>query len=193
MTSIDLRLTSNRGYVHARSGIVRVLWAVVEPLVLTNPFVTSYALKRGVLRMFGAHVGRNVIVKPSVRVKCPWHLSIGDNAWIGERVWIDNFVEVWIGANACVSQGAYVCTGNHDWSDPGMGRVVDSVHIGDGAWIGAFARIAPGVVVGPEAVVTLGSVLLEDAEPRGIYQGNPATWIRERTIRDRPGSAEVTS
>jgi putative colanic acid biosynthesis acetyltransferase WcaF len=193
MTSIDLRLTSNRGYVHARSGVVRALWFVVEPLVLANPLVTSYALKRVVLRLFGAHVGRNVIVKPSVRVKCPWHLSIGDNAWIGERAWIDNFVEVRIGANACVSQGAYICTGNHDWSDPGMGRVVEPVDIGDGAWVGAFARIAPGVVVGHEAVVTLGSVLLDNAEPRGIYQGNPATWIRERTIRERPGPAEVGS
>jgi putative colanic acid biosynthesis acetyltransferase WcaF len=187
MTSIDLRLTSNRGYVHARSAFVRVLWGVIETLVLANPLVTPYAWKRAVLRLFGAHVGRDVIIKPSVRVKCPWHLSIGDNAWIGERVWIDNFVDVRIGANACVSQGAYICTGNHDWSDPGMGRTVEVVDIGDGAWVGAFARIAPGVTVGREAVVTLGSVLVEDAAPRGIYQGNPATWIRERTIRERPG------
>ena len=193
MTSIDLRLTSNRGYVHARSAFVRVLWGVIETLVLANPLVTPYAWKRAVLRLFGARVGRNVIIKPSVRVKCPWHLSVGDNAWIGERAWIDNFVDVRIGANACVSQGAYICTGNHDWSDPGMGRIVDSVDIGDGAWVGAFARIAPGVVVGREAVVTLGSVLLADAEARGIYQGNPATKIRERTIRDRPGPAEETS
>jgi putative colanic acid biosynthesis acetyltransferase WcaF len=190
MTSIDLRLTSNGGYRHARSGLVRIVWGVVEALVLANPLITPYALKRGVLRLFGAQIGSNVIVKPSVRVKCPWHLSIGDNAWIGERVWIDNFVDVTIGANACISQGAYICTGNHDWSDPGMGRVVEPVAIEDGAWVGAFARIAPGVVVGREAIVTLGSVLLSDAASRGIYQGNPAAWIRERTIRERPGPTE---
>jgi putative colanic acid biosynthesis acetyltransferase WcaF len=190
MTSIDLRLTSNRGYRHARSAGVRVLWGLLETLVLANPLVTPYAVKRGVLRLFGARIGSNVIIKPGVRVKCPWHLSIGDNAWIGERVWIDNFVGVAIGANACISQGAYICTGNHDWSDPGMGRIVEPVNVGDGAWVGAFARIAPGVVVGREAIVTLGSVLLTDAAPRGIYQGNPAEWIRERTIRDQPGPAE---
>jgi putative colanic acid biosynthesis acetyltransferase WcaF len=189
-THVDLTLTSNRGYRHARSAPVRIVWALVEALVLINPVVTSYPLKRAVLRLFGARVGRNVIVKPGVRVKCPWHLTIGDNAWLGERCWIDNFVEVRIGANACISQGAYICTGNHDWSDPGMGRIVEPVAVEDGAWVGAFARIAPGVVVGREAIVTLGSVLVGDAAPRGIYRGNPAEWIRERTLRDSPGPAE---
>jgi putative colanic acid biosynthesis acetyltransferase WcaF len=188
-TRVDLTLTSTRGYRHARSVPIRALWLVVDILVMANPLVTSYALKRAVLRLFGARVGRNVIVKPNVHVKCPWHLMIGDNAWIGERCWIDNFVTVHVGANACISQGACLCTGNHDWSDPGMGRVVQPIVVEDGAWVGAFARIAPGVVVGREAVVTLGSVLVEDAAPRGIYSGNPAAWIRERTIRNRPGPA----
>jgi tetrahydrodipicolinate N-succinyltransferase len=68
-----------------------------------------------------------------------------------------------------------------------MGLVVKPVTVEDGAWVGAFARIAPGVTVGREAVVTLGSVLLRDAEARGVYIRNPAVRVRERTIRDRPG------
>lgn len=189
MTSVDLTLTSNRGYRHARSLPVRALWLLADALVMRNPLLTSYALKRTLLRAFGAAIGRNVLVKPGVQVKCPWHLTVGDNAWIGEHVWIDNFVEVRIGANACISQGAYLCTGNHDWSDPGMGRVVEPITVEDGAWVGAFARVAPGVVVGEEAVVALASVLLADAEPRGIYAGNPALRIRERSLRDHPGPA----
>jgi putative colanic acid biosynthesis acetyltransferase WcaF len=192
-TSVDLRLTSNRDYVHARTFGVRALWFAVDALVFRSPLVTSYRLKRGLLRMFGAAIGRNVLIKPDVHIKSPWHLTIGDNVWIGERAWIDNFVEVRIGANACISQGAYICTGNHDWSDPGMGRIVEPVEIGAGAWVGAFARIAPGVVVGREAVVSLGSVLHEDARPRGIYVGNPAQWVRERTVRERPGPREETA
>jgi putative colanic acid biosynthesis acetyltransferase WcaF len=185
--SVDLSQTSRRGYQPGRPYPYRALWLVVEALVLLNPIVTPYSLKRWALRRFGARVGRGVIIKPSVHVKHPWHLVIGDNSWIGERVWIDNFVSVQIGANAVVSQGAYLCTGNHDWSDPGMGLVVKPVTVEDGAWVGAFARVAPGVTVGREAVVTLGSVLLEDAEARGVYAGNPAIRVRERTIRDRPG------
>jgi len=156
---------------------------------MLNPVVTSYGLKRWVLRRFGARVGRGVLIKPNVHVKYPWHLEVGDNVWIGERAWIDNFVSVRIGSNAVVSQGAYLCTGNHDWSDPGMGLMVKPITIEQGAWVGAFARIGPGVTVGANAIVTLGSVLLKNAQPNGIYTGNPAMVVGERTIRDQPGPA----
>ncbi len=182
MTRVDLTRTSIGDYAPGRPFVVRALWLVVEALVLLNPLVTSYGLKRALLRAFGARVGRGVVIKPNVHVKYPWRLEIGDHAWIGERSWIDNFVKVRIGAHACVSQGAYLCTGNHDWSDPGMRRVVEPVVVDDGAWVGAFARVAPGVTVGREAVVTLGSVLLEDAAPRGVYQGNPAVRVKERRL-----------
>jgi len=185
MTSgVDLTRTSHRGYAPGRSFAVRALWVILEALVLLNPVVTSYALKRALLRAFGARVGQAVIIKPGLHVKYPWHLVVGDNAWLGERAWIDNFVTVTIGANAVVSQGAYLCTGNHDWADPGMGLVVKHVTIEDGAWIGAFARIGPGVTVGRDAIVTLGSVLLTDAQPNGIYRGNPAIMSGQRKIRE---------
>jgi putative colanic acid biosynthesis acetyltransferase WcaF len=180
-------LASNRGYDPGKPFWYRSLWLVIEALTLLNPVFIPYSLKARILRAFGASIGYGVIIKPGIHIKYPWHLTVGDNVWLGERAWIDNFVPVIIGDNACVSQGAYLCTGNHDWSDPGMGLVVKPITVERGAWVGAFARVGPGVTVGEEAVVSLGSVLLKDAEPRGIYQGNPAVRVRERTIRDRPG------
>lgn len=186
---VDLSKTSRRGYRPGRLYAYRALWLIVEALVMLNPVVTAYGLKRWVLRRFGARVGRGVLIKPNVHVKYPWHLEVGDYVWIGERAWIDNFVSVRVGSHAVVSQGAYLCTGNHDWSDPGMGLMVKPIMVEQGAWVGAFARIGPGVTVGANAVVTLGSVLLRDAQPNGIYTGNPATLVGERTIRDQPGPA----
>jgi putative colanic acid biosynthesis acetyltransferase WcaF len=189
---VNLLLTSTRGFDPGRSYPVRALWLMIEALVMLNPVLTSYALKRWLLRRFGARIGKHVVIKPNVHVKYPWRLEVGDNAWIGERSWIDNFVDVRIGANACVSQGAYLCTGNHDWSDPGMGRTVAPITVEDGAWVGGFARVGPGVTVGEEAVVGLGAVLLEDAEPSGIYLGNPAVKVGERTLRDYVGPPRET-
>ncbi|MDX6626649.1 MAG: putative colanic acid biosynthesis acetyltransferase WcaF, partial [Solirubrobacterales bacterium] len=185
----DLSLTSNRDYHPGRPYWVRALWLLVETATLLNPLFVPYRPKARILRLFGARTGRNVVIKPGLHVKHPWRLTVGDNAWLGERAWIDNLAPVAIGANAVISQGAYLCTGNHDWADPGMGLVVKPITVGDGAWIGAFAKIGPGVTVGEEAIVTLGSVLLRDARPRGIYRGNPAEWVRERTVRDVPGPA----
>ncbi|MGN6485200.1 MAG: WcaF family extracellular polysaccharide biosynthesis acetyltransferase [Thermomicrobiales bacterium] len=189
MAKIDLSISSNRDYKPGKPVWYRLAWIGVEWLTLLNPVFLSSGLKTRILRAFGASIGRNVYIKPNVHVKHPWRLTVGDNTWLGERAWIDNLVPVTIGANACISQGAYLCTGNHDWADPGMGMTPQPIVIGEGAWVGAFAKIGPGVTVGEEAIVTLGSVLLKDAEPRGIYQGNPAVRIRTRTIRDQPGPA----
>jgi putative colanic acid biosynthesis acetyltransferase WcaF len=160
---------------------------ITEALFLSNPIVTSYPLKRLVLRAFGASIGRNVIIKPGVKIKYPWRLTIGDSAWIGERAWLDNMEDVEVGPHAVISQGAYVCTGNHDWGDPGMGLVPAPVGIGHGAWVAAFARVGPGVRVASNSVVALGAVLLTDTEPSGVYAGNPATRVATRVIREHAG------
>jgi len=187
VTSVDLSLTSNRTYRPGRPFVVRSVWLVVDALLVSNPVVTSYGFKRSVLRFFGARIGRNVIVKPGVHVKYPWRLRVGDNSWLGERCWIDNMEDVTIGANAVISQGAYLCTGNHDWADPGMGLTPEPIVIEDGAWVGAFARVAPGRTVARESILALGAVLLDNTEPRGVYVGNPASFVRTRDIRDRAG------
>jgi putative colanic acid biosynthesis acetyltransferase WcaF len=183
MSQIDLSRTSNRDYQPGRPFLVRALWLLVESVTLLNPVVTSYRFKAWILRIFGAEIGSNLVIKPNVHVKFPWHLSIGDNVWLGERSWIDNFVPVKLGSNVCVSQGAYLCTGNHDYKDPGMGLVVRPIEVRDGAWIGAFVRVAPGTIVGEDAVITLGSVLTADAQRLGVYAGNPAELVRQREIR----------
>src|SRR2546423_1424426 len=181
--AVDLSRSSNRGYDPGRSFVLRAIWLVVEAAFLLNPVVTSYRLKVGLLRLFGARVGHGVVIKPNVHVKYPWYLIIGDHCWIGERTWFDNFVEIRLGSNVCVSQGSYLCTGNHDWSDRTMPLVLQPVLIEDGAWLGAFCRVAPGVTVGARAILTLGSVLCSDAEPDGIYRGNPASRTATRVIR----------
>jgi putative colanic acid biosynthesis acetyltransferase WcaF len=187
--NVDLSLTTNRDYGPGRSFVVRVLWVIVEALLLVNPVVTSYRLKRVVLRVFGAHIGTCVIIKPGVHVKYPWRLRVGDNCWLGERCWVDNMEDVTIGDNVVVSQGAYLCTGNHDWSDPGMGLTPQPIVVEDGAWIGAFARVAPGRRIAEESILLIGAVSLSDTEPRGIYAGNPAELVRRRTVREAPGTS----
>lgn len=189
MGRVHLDLTSNRDYQPGKPLWYRMLWMMVETLTLLNPLFLSSGVKRRVLVAFGARIGEGVVIKPNLHVKHPWRLVVGDHCWLGERAWIDNLVPVTVGANVCISQGAYLCTGNHDWADPGMGMMAKPIVVEDGAWVGAFAKVGPGVTVGEEAIVTMGSVLLRDVEPRGVYQGNPAVRIRERTIRDQPGPA----
>ena len=133
--------------------------------------------------MFGAKIDRGVVIKPGVNVKYPWHLSVGDYAWVGENVWIDNLTQVSIGNHACISQGAYLLTGNHDFTKNTFDLIVKSVTIEDGVWIGAKAIVCPGVTAESHAVLTAGSVATKNLAAYTIYSGHPAAAVKERSIR----------
>jgi putative colanic acid biosynthesis acetyltransferase WcaF len=189
---VDLRLNDKReglegGDDKGRGLPMRMIWLAVNALVFLNPLVTSYGLKRWILRLFGADIGQGVLIKPSVNIKYPWHLTIGEYTWIGERAWLDCTSPLHIGKHCVISQGVYLCCGMHDWADPGMGSVSAPITIEDGAWVAAFARVAGNVTIGQEAIVALGGVVFSDCEPRGTYRGNPARLVGHRRIRDYPG------
>lgn len=182
LLEVDLARTNPGSYRPGRPFAVRALWLVVEAVVLLNPVVTSYRFKAGLLRLFGARIGEGLVIKPGVHVKYPWRLTVGDHSWLGERAWIDNMEDVTLGSNVVISQGAYLCTGNHDWSDPVMPLAPRPIVVEDGAWIGAFARVAPGRTVRAGSILSLGAVALDDTEPWGIHAGNPATLIGRRVL-----------
>ena len=179
---VDLASTHAGAYRPGRSFPVRALWLVVEALFLLNPVVTSYRLKTALLRLFGARIGDGLVIKPGVHVKYPWRLTVGEHCWLGERAWIDNMEDVTLGSNVVVSQGSYLCTGNHDWTDPVMPLAPRPIVVEDGAWVGAFAMVAPGRTVRTGSVLALGAVALTDTEPWGIYAGNPAQLAGTRVL-----------
>ena len=133
--------------------------------------------------MFGAKVGSVVVVKPSVSVKYPWFLSVGDNCWIGEGVWIDNLSQVTIGNNVCLSQDSYLLTGSHNYKKETFDLILGEIILEDGVWIGAKAVVCPGVICKSHSVLSVGSVATQDLEEYGIYQGNPAVLKRKRQIK----------
>lgn len=185
MRNVDLSKYKNPPWHHKGRGfVVRVLWVYINGLLLQNPLNPSSGLKILVLRLFGAKIGKGVILKPSINVKSPWLLEIGDNTWIGEHVWLDTFFPIKIGSNVCISQGAYLCTGNHDWTDPAFGLKEWQIVVEDGAWIGARATVLPGAMIASHAVIAGGAVIARSTEPYTVYAGNPAVEVRKRVIKD---------
>jgi putative colanic acid biosynthesis acetyltransferase WcaF len=134
------------------------------------------------LRLLGAKVGKGVVIKPDVNIKYPWFLEIGDNVWIGEGAWIDNLAYVRIGNNVCISQEAYILTGNHNYKKDTFDLIVNPIVIEDGVWVGAKAIVCPGVTLKTHSVITVGSVITKSTEPYTIYLGITAEPIRKRAI-----------
>lgn len=160
-----------------------ILWYFVNAIIVRvswNPFM---GIRIFLLRMFGAKIGKRLCIKNNVVIKSPWNLVVGDDCWIGENVWIDNLDKVTIGNNVCISQGAMLLTGNHDYTISSMPYRNAPVVIKDGAWIGARTTVCPGVTVHKNAILTVGSIATKDLETNGIYQGNPAVKKKEREIK----------
>lgn len=181
MQTTDLSSFDNRWYRPSPKWKI-FLWFVVSNLTLNTYLVLPVSIKTLILRLFGAKVGKNVMIKPKVNIKYPWYLTIGDYAWIGEQVWIDNLAPVSIGAHACLSQGAMLLCGNHDYSRKSFDLRIGEIILHDGVWIGAQATVCPGVECFTHSVLTVGSVATKALEPYGIYQGNPAQLIKKREI-----------
>ncbi len=182
MQKTDLSTYNNSPFHPGGNAVKRVLWYYLNALFLKTSLVPSNNFKAFLLRMFGAKIGNKVTIKPGVNVKYPWHLTIGHHTWIGENVWIDCLVPVTIGNNVCISQGAVLLTGNHNYKKTSFNLIVQSVILEDGAWIGAGAMVNPGVIVASHAVLTSGSVATKNMEAYTVYQGNPAVKIRLRVI-----------
>src|SRR5688500_6654904 len=163
--------------------IKQIAWYFINVLFFINPLNPSSALKNYLLRLFGARLGKGVVIKPSVNIKYPWKLSIGDYTWIGENVWIDNLAFVSIGKNVCISQGAMLLTGNHDYNKSTFDLIIGSITLEDGVWIGAKSVVCPGITCGSHAVLSVSSVANKNLEPYTIYQGNPAIAVRQRFYR----------
>ncbi|MGF7159332.1 putative colanic acid biosynthesis acetyltransferase WcaF [Rhodoligotrophos appendicifer] len=172
---------STESFSRGRPWAIEVLWHIVQA-VLIRSVLPGSAHRRVLLRLFGACIGRGVVIRPGVRVKFPWRLSVGDHSWIGEDVWIDNLAPVSIGSNCCISQGAYLCTGNHDWTRGTFNLITQPIALRDGSWIAARGVVGPGVVVEEGAVLSLGSVATSRLCSWQIHAGVPALPIGPRVV-----------
>ena len=181
MNKVDLSRYDNSWYKPG-GFIKRTLWHIFSMVFVNNYLPLPMIIKTNILRMFGAKIGKKVIIKPKVNIKYPWFLSISDHVWIGEQVWIDNLADVSIGSNSCLSQGAMLLTGNHNYKSAGFDLMVQPIILHEGVWIGAKAVICPGVTCHHYSVLTVGSVATNNMEEYGIYQGTPAKKIKIRVI-----------
>jgi putative colanic acid biosynthesis acetyltransferase WcaF len=178
----DLSKYDNSWYKPGKPSFIRFLWYYVSLVFFRSGLFPFSGLKVSILRFFSANVGKGVIIKPHVNIKYPWKLKIGDHCWIGENSWIDNLGNVELRNNVCLSQGAMLLCGNHNFRKSTFDLIVGDIVLEDGVWIGAMALVGPGVVCHSHSVLAVKSVASSNLEAFGIYKGNPAVKIKERKI-----------
>jgi putative colanic acid biosynthesis acetyltransferase WcaF len=160
--------------------LMRFLWFVVSVVFIQNKINPFSSLKVMLLRIFGAKIGRGVVVKPGVNIKYPWKLEIGNYVWIGEDVWIDNLDNIVIGNNVCISQGVMLLCGNHNYKKSTFDLIIGKIKLKDGVWLGAKSIVTQNVVCENHSVLTVNSVASSNLDSYSVYSGNPAKKARNR-------------
>jgi len=178
----DLSLYNNHPYHPGGNGFKRLMWHYTNMFFFKSGFFPVYGLKIFLLRVFGAKLGKHIAIKPYVNIKYPWNLTIGDHVWIGENVWLDSLEMITIGPNTCISQGATILTGSHNYKRAAFDLITGPVTLEEGVWIGAGAIVNQGITIASHAVLTSGSVATKNIEAYAVCQGNPAAKLRQRVI-----------
>jgi len=158
-------------------------WLLISNVFFLTNIPYPNFTKVFILKCFGCKVGKNVVIKPWVKIKFPWMLTLGSSVWLGESVWIDNISEIKIGNNVCISQGALLITGNHNYSSEKFELISKPIIIEDGVWVCAKTIVIGGVTLHSHAVLSINSLASKDLQPYSIYSGNPAQFIKNRIVR----------
>jgi putative colanic acid biosynthesis acetyltransferase WcaF len=179
----DVDLSSYRKAGRPGDLLRRALWECVQlPFHPLRPRGLS-RMRVALLRMFGAKIGKNVLICGGVRVHVPWNLELGDYAAIGDKVEIYNLAPIRIGAHTTVSQHTYLCASSHDYTRSDFPLYSLPITVGAQAWIAAGVFVAPGVTIGEGSVVGARSVVLRDIPPWTVAAGNPCKLIKPREVR----------
>nr|WP_082898723.1 MULTISPECIES: putative colanic acid biosynthesis acetyltransferase [unclassified Rhodococcus (in: high G+C Gram-positive bacteria)] len=158
--NLSLAGFTGHGYDKGRNVATQILWQIASAIIQQWWFPSGARV--AVLRLFGASIGKNVLIRHRVRIHWPWKLVVGDSCWVGEGAWLLNLEKITIGTNVCISQDALLCTGSHLRSSATFEFDNGAISIGDAAWICCRAIVLRGVTVGSHAIVGAGSIAHRD-------------------------------
>ena len=152
-------------------------------------------------------VGENTRLDPTARLRiqdggsitigrnCRIHRGViidthGGDIVIEENVSLNPYCVVYgnggvqIGRDCRIAAHTLIVASNHGFEDREtrirhQPMTTEGIVIEEDVWVGGGCRIVDGCRIGRGCVVGAGSVITKDAEPFGIYVGNPASKLRE--------------
>ena len=176
----ELNKYSNPTGFRGRSVLkVQLWWLVYAVLFKPSPQI-MYGWRRFLLRIFGAKIGRDVIIRPSAQITYPWKVEIGDYSWIGDDVVLYSLGDIEIGSNTVISQRSYLCTGSHDYASNNFDIYSKKITIGSQCWLATDVYVAPSVSIGNGTVVGARSSVFKSLPSNKICIGSPAKPIKDR-------------
>jgi putative colanic acid biosynthesis acetyltransferase WcaF len=181
---VDLRRYDQSWFDRGRPGWLILLWWLVQAIVFPLTPHSFHSARVGLLRRFGAQIGRGVMIRPTARFTYPWKVTIGDYSWIGDDVVFYSLDRIQVGQHCVISQKTYLCTGSHDLRSPKFQLQTAPIAIGNGAWVAADCFVASGVKIGANAAIGARSTVLGDMPAQQVCWGTPCRPQYPRQVKD---------
>ncbi|WP_171036512.1 putative colanic acid biosynthesis acetyltransferase [Dyadobacter sediminis] len=166
-----------------RPGWYVQLWWIIQALFFKTSPQFMYGWRRFLMRLFGAKIGKGVILRPSVHTQFPWKVTIGDYSWIGDHAVLYSLGPITIGSNVVISQKSYLCTGSHDYLKNDFPIYSEPIHIENECWLATDVFVGPGVTIGRGTVVGARSSVFKSLPGNKICTGSPAKPVKDRLSR----------
>lgn len=146
----------NQDYINKKNNLFFKIylqsWRIVNSFLFFN-FLVPLSFYRGILlKLFGARIGKNCVIKPNVKIFNPKNLSLGDNVWLGENTDLYTLNKITIENNVVLSQYVYLCTGSHDIKN-NFKTVSGPITIKKNSWICTKSTILKDVVVPENSII----------------------------------------
>jgi putative colanic acid biosynthesis acetyltransferase WcaF len=169
----DLRSYNQSWFDRGRPTWYILLWWLVQAIAFPLTPHPLNNVRCAILRLFGADIGKGVLIRPTARFTYPWKVTIGDYSWIGDDVVFYSLDQIHIGQHCVISQKSYLCTGSHDFHDPAFGLKTAGITIDHGVWIAADCFIGLGVKIGANAVIGARSSVFTHMPSAQVCWGSP--------------------
>ncbi|WP_442844802.1 WcaF family extracellular polysaccharide biosynthesis acetyltransferase [Leeuwenhoekiella sp. H156] len=184
MTSYqDLNLFRLPDTFRGRSKITTQLWWIVQSTLFSWSPQVFYGWRRFLLRLFGAKIGKGVLIRPTAKITYPWNIEIGDYSWIGEDNVLYSLGKIYIGRHVALAHKVYLNTGGHEYNKTTFDIFAKPVYISDECWLTNDVYIAPGVSLAKGTIIAARSSVLKSILEEGkICAGTPARIIKDRLL-----------
>ena len=174
----------NSGFDRGRGLVVEAAWRLTSLLFFLTPVPWPSAIRRTLLRCFGARIGKGFYIRARVNIHFPWKLEVGDNCWIGESCELLNLEPVVLGDNVALAHEVYLAAAGHNTRSRSMAYANRPINVRSGTWIATRAFVGPGVTIGSNCVVAACAVVIRDVPDNWIVAGNPARHISDRRVTE---------
>ncbi|WP_019505446.1 hormogonium polysaccharide biosynthesis acetyltransferase HpsU [Pleurocapsa sp. PCC 7319] len=160
-----------------------MVWWLIQALLFPLSLHNHNNFRCFILRLFGAKIGKDVVIRPTARITYPWKVDIGNYTWIGDDVVFYSLDQIKIGSHCVISQKSYLCTGSHNIEDKSFSLITAPISIGNGTWIATDCFVAPGISVGSNSVIGARSSVMKSIPARQVAWGSPCTVRYPRVIK----------